>query len=91
MGEEGLRAQKGLLKIGLFMEDVLVGASGSAFKDGQCSWEREVRDKDAQRLENKSELKYVSLKCVGTWGMAVMEEENMPNRGSSLRERMDGC
>lgn len=27
---------------------------------------------------------------MGTWGVAVMEEENMPKRGSSLRERMDG-
>ena len=33
MREEGLRALKGLLKIGIFMEDVLVGASGSAFKE----------------------------------------------------------
>lgn len=24
---------------------------------------------------------------MGTWSVAVMEEENMPNRGSSLRER----
>lgn len=32
MREEGLRAQKGLLKIGIFMEDILVGASGSVFK-----------------------------------------------------------
>lgn len=56
-GGGGAQSTKGSSEIGLFMEDVLVGASGSAFKDGRCSWEREVRDKDAQRLENKSELR----------------------------------
>lgn len=35
-----------------------------SFRD-RCNWEGEVRDKDAQKLENKSELS-VSLKCVGT-------------------------
>lgn len=31
--EGGLRAQKRLLKIDIFMEDILVGASGSVFEE----------------------------------------------------------
>lgn len=39
------------------MEDILVGASGSVFEGLGDAVGSEVRDKDAQRLENKSELR----------------------------------